>query len=36
MKPFLLLLLLIGSGVLFGILSRPVRLLATFFREPQH
>jgi hypothetical protein len=29
MKPFILLLLLIGSGIVFGMLTRPLACLAT-------
>jgi hypothetical protein len=33
MKPFVLFLLLIGCGILFGMVSRPVEALATFGRK---
>lgn len=36
MKPFFLFLLLIGSGIFFGILVRPFAYLASLCRVPRH
>ncbi len=36
MKPFFLFLLLIGTGILFGILARPVGYLAALCRMPRN